>query len=60
VTEVSLQSYVGQSLRLVLNDSYVKLNWKLKDGSVGTTILEEDKANRFIEILGSENAWLSA
>ena len=60
MTEVSLQSYVGQSLRLVLNDSFVKLNWKLKDGKVGTTILEEDKAERFIEILGSDNAWLSA
>ncbi len=60
MTEVSLQSYVGQSLRLVLNDSFVKLNWKLKDGKTGTTILEEYKAERFIELLGSDNAWLSA
>ena len=60
MTEGAFKIYVGQGLRLFLNDSFVKLNWKLKDGKVGTTILEEDKALAFIDKLGSENAWLSA
>ncbi len=42
---------------MILNDAFVKLNWKLKNGKVSTTIMEEDKADAFIAKLGVDNAW---
>ena len=42
---------------MVLNDSFVKLKWKLNNGNIASTIMEEEKADAFIEKLGVANAW---
>jgi len=45
---------------MILNESFVKLKWKLRNGKVSTTIMEEYKADAFIAKLGMDNAWKDA